>query len=151
MCQLFRVYPIASLEVVLVSEWDPSRPGQESSSTFPSSKREFRIVFHPTFGTSNQVASISHPYLERMTISPSAEPLGDPFYRDPLARQHPKFGGWWLAGFASVPETKLAVIYQTRDWVLNAIAIAGVVVGLVGLLFLVYWFAKRHRRSLVAT
>ncbi len=138
---------IAGREVVLVSEWDSSRPGQQSSSKSPSNKREFRIVFHPTFGTSNQVASISHPYLERMTNSPAADPLGDPFYRDPMARQHPKFGGWWLAGFASVPDTKLTVIYQTRDWVLNAVAIAGVIVGLVGLLFLVSWFARRHRHA----
>ena len=140
----------AGREVVLVSEWDPSRPGQESSFTLPSSKREFRIVFHPTFGTSNQVASISHPYLERMTNSSAVDPLGDSFYRDPLARQHSQYGGWWLAGFASVPDTKLTVIYQTRDWVLNAVAIAGAIVVLVGLLFLVSWFAKRHRRAMRA-
>jgi tRNA A-37 threonylcarbamoyl transferase component Bud32 len=134
-------------EFVLVSEWDPSQPGKESSFPLPSSQREVRIVFHPTFGTSNQVASISHPYLERMTDSRAADLLGDPFYRDPLARQHPKFGGWWLAGFASVPDTKLTVIYQTRDWVLNAVAIAGMIVGFLGLLSLVVWFANRHRRA----
>lgn len=137
-------------EVVLVSEWDPSRPGQDSSFPLPSSQREFRIVFHPTFGTSNQVAPVSHPYLERLTHSHAADPLGDSFYRDPLARQHPKFGGWWLAGFASVPDTKLIVIYQTRDWVLNALAIAGVIVGLVGLPFLGFWFLQRHRRAQAA-
>lgn len=138
-------------EVVLVSEWDPSRPGQEPSSTAPKSKREFRIVFHPTFGTSNQVAFISHPYLEQIADSPSVDPIGDSFYHDPVARQHPNFGGLWLAGFASVPDTKLTVIYQTRDWVLNAVAMAGVMVGLFGVLSFVFWFAKRQRRSSVAT
>lgn len=142
---------IPGREVVLVSEWDASQPGRKSSSTVISSEREFRIVFHPTFGASNQVASISHPHLERMINSPAAGPLGDPFYRDPLARQHPKFSGWWLAGFSGVPDTKLTVIYQTRDWVLNAIAIACAMVGLVGSLFLVFWFAKRHRRARVAS
>jgi hypothetical protein len=58
-----------------------------------------------------------------------------------VARSHPQFLGRWLAGFAQVAGTPFVVIYQTRDWVADAVffaavALALMVVGVVGWRFL---------------
>ena len=132
-------------EVVLVSEWDgwdPTRTGQESSSALLAGKREFRIVAQSSFGTSNQVATISHRFLEEMVASAAPELHRDYFYRDPLD----KFHGWWLAGFARVPDTKFIVIYKTRNRVTDAVTTAAVVMALATPL-VIGWRLVRRRAN----
>jgi hypothetical protein len=136
----------AGWEVVLVSEWDgwdPSRPGQESSFARPSGKREFRIVAQRSFGKSNQVALISHRFLEEMVASAAPGPRRDFFYRDPLDKYH----GWWLAGFARVPDTKFIVIYKTRNRITDALMTAAAVTALAAPFFFCWRFVRRRANA----
>ena len=41
-----------------------------------------------------------------------------------MAGRYPQYLGRWLAGFAPVAGTPFVVIYQTRDWVSDAVFFA---------------------------
>jgi len=45
-------------------------------------------------------------------------------FRDPVSARYPQYLGRWLAGFAPVSGTPFVVIYQTRDWVSDAVFFA---------------------------
>jgi eukaryotic-like serine/threonine-protein kinase len=134
-------------EIAIVAEWDSSQAGPTVGSLVPRGPREFRIVFHPTYKTENLAVPMAHPHLYGVADSDSLDPLGDSFYRDPLARAHSKYRGWWMAGFAKVPDSKLVVIYQTRDWVIDALAIAGAVSALLTAGLVLSWRLKRRRAA----
>jgi serine/threonine-protein kinase len=129
-------------EVVLVAEWDSSKPASTPSEQVPIQGRDFQIVYHPAFGTNNLAIPINHHLLD----STAEELAGDSLYRDPLAARHPKYGGWWLAGFSRVPDSKLMVIYQMRDWLVDALAAALAMAGLICGAFAIVWRVKRRQR-----
>ncbi len=110
---------------------------------------EFLILWHPAFRAQESAVPAGPRYEGRFaklllsTNTPTAVDL-DPRYRDPVAKQHSKFLGLWLAGFARVPGTPYVVIYQTRDRVTDALATAGILAA-IALATLMGWRLLRHR------
>jgi eukaryotic-like serine/threonine-protein kinase len=133
-------------EFVLASEWEPSPLDRASRPEVRPPEREFVIIIHPAMGE-NDVEQISSASLARVADASGALPQGDSLYRDPVAHKHREYKGWWLAGFARVPNTQFIVIYQTRDWVLNAAWLSGVVSLLAGFPLLLWWWTRRRRRK----
>jgi len=133
-------------EFVLASEWEPSPLDSASRPEVRPPEREFVIIIHPAMGA-NDVERISPATLARVADASGPLPQGDSLYRDPVAHKHREYKGWWLAGFARVPETQFIVIYQTRDWVLNAAWLSGVVSLLAGFPLLLWWWTRQRRRK----
>jgi hypothetical protein len=133
-------------EFVLASEWEASPLDQASRPEVRPPEREFVIIIHPALGA-NDVERISPASPARVADASGAPPRGDALYRDPVAHKHREYKGWWLAGFARVPDTQFIVIYQTRDWVLNAAWLSGVVSLLAGSPLLLWWWTRRRCRK----
>jgi hypothetical protein len=104
---------------VLVGRRDPSPPAGPPSRDEPA---EYLILLHPAYrrGADPQrvpgerLRAVHQPRPGSVFQLPAAvptAPAGDAHYRDPLA---PEAGGRWLAGFAPVGNTELAVIVQQR-------------------------------------
>jgi hypothetical protein len=112
-------------KIVLAGETDPL----ELNGT-PSGLPRFLIIWHFAFQSRARAVPV-HPKLEPAfsELLRSTNELSrvrfEGAYDDPVARRDARFIGRWLAGFAPVPGTPYIVIYQTRDHVLNALAIAG--------------------------
>lgn len=134
-------------KTVLVAACDTNLP-PDASGTRPASP-DFVIMLHPAFRANEPAVPIEHPNLRALREGTSAglRTDRDSWFRDPVARSHPQFLGRWLAGFAQVAGTPFVVIYQTRDWVADAVffaavALALMVVGVVG-----WRFLSRHRAA----
>jgi tRNA A-37 threonylcarbamoyl transferase component Bud32 len=130
-------------EVFLACEWDPWRPGEASSTKAPVREREFQIVFHRTFGTNNCIEAISPRYLEQFAESATLETLGVSGIPDLLAKGPSQILARWQAGFARVRDTHFIVIYETKDRVIDALAIAALMIAVTVLLFFGWRFVQQ--------
>jgi hypothetical protein len=117
-------------KTVLVGACDTNLPPDvvPNSPALP----DFVIMLHPAFRANEAAVPIDHPNLQALNAegTTALRVNRDARFRDPVARSHPQFLGRWLAGFARVPDTPFVVIYQTRDWVADALFFAGISLGL---------------------
>ena len=104
-------------------------------------------MLHPAFRANEAAIPIRHPNLQALD-GPATTFLRanrDAWFRDPVARRHPQFLGRWLAGFALVADTPFVVIYQTRDWVADAVFFASISLGLMVVGAIVWRVASRRQ------
>ncbi len=145
-------------QTVLVGECDTNRNpyrGASDRKVIP----EFVVFWHPEYSNSTLAVEIKHPYLRTlMAANGSAqEPRNDAQYEDPVPPGYQRltgrwltgsarrlFGDHWLAGFARVENTPYIVIYQTRNWVADALMGTGLVF-MVAVIVLGLW--RLFRRS----
>ena len=136
------------LVLAAASDTNPPPPG----ITFVSNTPPFLVLLHPAFKEGEAAVAIDHPSIvELLGRDRPADQPADAFYRDPVARVHPSYKGRWLAGFARVPRTPFAVIYQTRDWIGDVMLAAFWVLsgsGCVAVVAANWWRRKQLLRSL---
>ena len=117
----------AQHKTALVAACDTNLPASPPSSLAEASSPlpDYVILLHPAFHAKEEAVPIRHPNVSAL-LSPS-DGSGfdrDAWFRDPVAARHRQFVGRWLAGFARVPDTPFVVVYQTRDWVADALVSA---------------------------
>jgi predicted Ser/Thr protein kinase len=84
------------------------------------------IMLHPAFhGRTEAIAAEHRSVLALLAERADVTFERDGDYRDPARILDPRYGGSWLAGFARVAGTPFVVIFQTRDWVGNALRLGG--------------------------
>jgi len=120
-------------------------------------KSEFVIWYHPDFGMNNVVAPASHRFLPELVPTTPGQPPPHPsgavqtrmdwFYRDPIARRQPKLTGFWLGGFARVPDTPFVVLSESRDRVADAFATSLLLTVLAALCLLGWRFVRTRANA----
>ncbi len=135
----------ARRQTVLIAQGDTNAPpdGQPIS--------EFVVMLHPAFLPGVEAVPIkdarllAHLRPLMQSQEPTAELRRDAWYRDPVARDHPKFFGRWLAGLDRVSGTPFIIVCQTRDHVTNAAVSAAIVATLAAAVFVGWAFVRRRR------
>jgi serine/threonine-protein kinase len=109
---------------------------------------DFVIMLHPAFRANEAAVPINHPNLQALNTDAmtSLRVNRDAWFRDPVAQSHPQFLGRWLAGFARVVDTPFVVIYETRDWVADAVFFAGISLGLMVVGAIAWQVVSRRQR-----
>jgi hypothetical protein len=136
-------------KIVLVGQCDTNPvAGAHGASQIQT---PYVIFWHPGYQPSQSPTPIAHPFLDLLFAShPSTDFYATNHYVDRVASRPTgkRFSGRWLAGFARVPDTRFAVIYQTQDRVSNALAV-GTLLALLGVLSLVVGsrLSRRHWAS----
>jgi len=145
-------------KTVIFGAWDQSTElNPEHAHAGRTKKPEFVIWYHPDFGTNDVVEPASHRFLPELLSLMTPRPLPphpsgviqtrmDWFYHDPIARRQPKLTGFWLGGFARVPDTPFVVLSESRDRVADAFATALLLTVLAALCFL-GWRLMRARAN----
>jgi len=146
-------------KTVIFGAWDKSTDlnPDHAYADERTKKPEFVIWYHPDFGTNNVVVPASHRFLpELVPTTPRQLPLPSPgaiqtrmdwFYRDPIALRQPKLTGFWLGGFARVPDTPFVVLSESRDRVADAFATALLLTVLATLSFLGWRFVRTRANA----
>jgi serine/threonine-protein kinase len=110
---------------VLVDRWDPN-PSAGPVLVNPPIK--YVLMVHPAYHRGDKPFDVASKQLHAIHQSLSSVELHlryagrdfdpgqavEPDYRDPVGKQNPDYAGRWLAGFAPVGNTELAVIVQQR-------------------------------------
>jgi serine/threonine-protein kinase len=128
-------------KTVLVGRCDTNRPPGANAST--NTLPDFVIMLHPAFRAREPAVPIRHRHLQSLTETADASNR-DGQFRDPVAGRYPQYLGRWLAGFAPVAGTPFVVIFQTRDWVSDAVFFAAVFLA-VGVASYGVWRLVRRR------
>jgi len=137
----------AQRKTVLVGRCDTNQPAGERAPT--NALPDFVIMLHPAFHAREPAVPIRHRHLHSLMGTPDAATSGrdrDGQFRDPVAARYPQYLGRWLAGFAPVAATPFVVIYQTRDWVSDAVFFATIFLAIAAASYGV-WRLVRRRSS----
>lgn len=144
----------AQRKTVLVGRCDTNQPvsGRAPTNALP----DYVIMLHPAFRAREPAVPIRHRQLQALMetggTSGPAELVNDGanrdgLFRDPVAARHPQYLGRWLAGFAPVTGTPFVVIYQTRDWVSDAVFFASIFLAVILTAFGTWRLLRRRRKK----
>jgi serine/threonine-protein kinase len=137
----------AQRKTVLVGRCDTNQPAGARAPT--NALPDFVIMLHPAFRAREPAVPIRHRHLQSLVGTPDAATSRldrDGQFRDPVAARYPQYLGRWLAGFAPVAGTPFVVIYQTRDWVSDAVFFATIFLAVAAASYGV-WRLLRRRSS----
>ena len=125
--------------------------GDTNASSGEAQMSEFVVLLHPDFdGHTTNAVPIEDPRLlallrEMMKPEESHAAIRRiSWYRDPVARDHPKFTGRRLTSLAQVKATPFIVICETRDYVADAVITAFCVVLVVAVALVGWRFVQRR-------
>ncbi len=138
----------AQRKTVLVARCDTNPPNAIVGAT--NRLPDFVIMLHPAFHAREAAVPIRHPHLQSLVDAPenaSAQQVQDGQFRDPVAARYPQYLGRWLAGFAPVTGTPFVIIYQTRDWVSDAVFFAAIFLGLGAFSYATWRVARRWKQK----
>ena len=138
----------AQRKTVLVGRCDTNQPF--ATKEFTNALPDYVIMLHPAFHVREPAVPIRHRHLKSLMETPNAAADSanyDGQFRDPVSARYPQYLGRWLAGFAPVTGTPFVVIYQTRDWVSDAVFFALIFLAIVVASYGVWWLMLRRSKS----